>query len=110
MSTEPAESDTPGALAEQVALVTGGGRGIGRVITRALAQAGAAVVAAARTRAELDETVALVARDGGTARAYVADVTDRAGVEALVRQTADEFGRIDILVNNAGTCGPAGPV
>jgi 2-deoxy-D-gluconate 3-dehydrogenase len=110
MSDEPAAGDAPAVLAGQVAIVTGGGRGIGRAIVQALAQAGAAVVAAARTPAELDETVALVAAAGGTARAQVTDVTDRAGVEALVRQTADAFGRIDVLVNNAGTCGAPAPV
>src|SRR5688500_13594491 len=89
------------ALTGQVALVTGGGRGIGREIVRALARAGATVIAAARTRPEVDETVALVARDGGTARATALDVTDRGAVDGVVGEVLAELGRIDVLVNNA---------
>jgi NAD(P)-dependent dehydrogenase (short-subunit alcohol dehydrogenase family) len=102
--------DAPAALTGQVALVTGGGRGIGREIVRALARAGATVVAAARTRPEVDETVALVARDGGTARATALDVTDRDAVDGVVREVLAELGRIDVLVNNAGSFKALGPV
>lgn len=110
MSNQTTTDTAAAALTGQVALVTGGGRGIGRAIARALAQAGATVIVVARSQAELEETVALVAQDGGTARACAADVADRTGVEALVQHTLVEFGRIDLLVNNAGSCVALGPV
>jgi NAD(P)-dependent dehydrogenase (short-subunit alcohol dehydrogenase family) len=97
-------------LAGRVVLVTGGGRGIGRAITRAFARAGATVVATSRTRQELDETIGLVERDGGAARAIVADVTDRAAVETLVADVLAAYGRVDVLVNNAGSFAALGPV
>ena len=64
-------------LGEQVAIVTGGGRGIGRAIAIALAKAGAAVAVVARTEEQLVETVALIEEAGGKAVAFTADVTDR---------------------------------
>jgi len=90
-------------LAGQIAVVTGGGRGIGRAIARTLAAAGAEVIVMSRSTAELAETVALI---GARARAVPLDVTD-AG--AIVRAFA-EFGAIDLLVNNAGYGGPIGPL
>ncbi|HET9624842.1 MAG TPA: SDR family NAD(P)-dependent oxidoreductase [Kofleriaceae bacterium] len=80
-------------LAGKVALVTGGGRGIGAAIARALARAGARVVVCGRTQAPLD---ALAAEIGGTVR--VLDLMDRAHTDA----TLAEIGHIDVLVNNAG--------
>jgi NAD(P)-dependent dehydrogenase (short-subunit alcohol dehydrogenase family) len=85
-----------------VAIVTGGGRGIGREVALALAAAGARVAVAARTRSEVDETAAAIARTGGTALAVTADVTVTTDVEALVRTTTSELGPPDILVNDAG--------
>jgi short-subunit dehydrogenase len=91
-----------GALEGRVAIVTGAGRGIGRAIARALAAEGAAVVLAARSRADL-ATVAAEIRDAeGRALAVPADVTQDAAVEALVEQTTAELGRIDVLVTCAG--------
>jgi NAD(P)-dependent dehydrogenase (short-subunit alcohol dehydrogenase family) len=92
----------------RVAIVTGGGRGIGRAICLALSQAGAAVAAAARTPAEITETVEMLNAGGGRALSVVTDVVDRDSVQALVAQTLADFGRIDILVNNAGVQGPIG--
>lgn len=92
----------------RVAIVTGGGRGIGRAICLALSQAGAAVAAAARTPAEITETVEMLNAAGGRALGVVTDVVDRDSVQALVAQTLADFGRIDILVNNAGVQGPIG--
>ncbi len=97
------------ALQGQVAVVTGGGRGIGRAIAQGLAAAGAEVGVVARTRNELAETVALVAAAGGRAMACRADVADSGEVQAAMREIEKSLGPIDLLVNNAGAPGPAGP-
>ena len=89
-------------LSGRVAVVTGGSRGIGRAIALGLAAAGATVVPAARTAAEV-EAVAAEARDLGVeARGIAADVTDDGDVDALVDETVSAFGSLDVLVNNAG--------
>jgi NAD(P)-dependent dehydrogenase (short-subunit alcohol dehydrogenase family) len=81
------------------ALVTGGGRGIGRAIAAALSEAGAAVTVLGRTEAPLKEAAA-----AGHARGYVvADVTDEAATDRAVRQAAAAHGPIDILIANAGS-------
>jgi NADP-dependent 3-hydroxy acid dehydrogenase YdfG len=90
------------ALAGQVALVTGAGRGIGRAIALALAGEGAAVALAARTRAQLGEVAAEIRGVGSRALAVPTDVTQDAAVEALVDQTVAELGTLDILVTAAG--------
>ena len=85
------------------ALVTGGGRGLGRTIATALAQAGADVALAGRTLAPCEETAAAVtALTGRTCAAFTADVTSAADVERLVAGVEARLGPIDILVNNAG--------
>lgn len=84
-------------LSGQVALVTGGGRGIGRRIAVELADAGTRVAVSARTRTQVEETAEQI---GGLA--IEADVSDRAAVEAMVAQVERELGPIDLLVNNAG--------
>jgi NAD(P)-dependent dehydrogenase (short-subunit alcohol dehydrogenase family) len=86
----------------QVALVTGAGRGIGAGCALALAEAGAEVIAVARTAAEVEEIADTIRAKGGSARAVVCDVTDD---EARSRCFADLV-RLDILVNNAGTAVP----
>ena len=96
-------------LGGQVALVTGGGRGIGRAIAEGLARAGAAVAVLARSQDELAETVTSIERAGGRAIAVVADVADQQAVEAAVRRTEQELGPIDLLVNNAAVATPVGP-
>ncbi|MBI4246475.1 MAG: SDR family NAD(P)-dependent oxidoreductase [Candidatus Rokubacteria bacterium] len=98
-----------GALAGQVAVVTGAGRGIGRAVARALAAEGAAVVLAARTRQELAAVAAEIRDDGGRALAVPTDVTQDSAVEALVEQTVVELGRLDLLVTAAGVAS-FGPV
>jgi NAD(P)-dependent dehydrogenase (short-subunit alcohol dehydrogenase family) len=97
-------------LAGQVAIVTGGGRGLGRAIASHLAGAGVRVAVVARTRSQLDETVAMIESAGGRALAIVADVTDRRVVEAGVALAERALGPISILVNNAGLARPYGPV
>ncbi len=94
---------TPGReLAGKVALVTGGARNIGRAIARALAAGGAAVMVNANTsRADAEETVAMIDSAGGKAALHIADVADAQAVAAMVEATARQFGRLDCLVNNA---------
>jgi 3-oxoacyl-[acyl-carrier protein] reductase len=81
----------------QVALVTGGGRGVGAAVARELAAAGARVAVSARTREQVEEVAEEI--DG---LAVVADVADRAGVEAMVERVEAELGPIDLLAANAG--------
>src|SRR5271166_3689654 len=90
-------------LIGQVAIVTGAGRGLGREIAIKFARAGAAVVLAARTCAQLDEVGQVITSEGGTAVAIKTDVSDRASVKHLVAETMAKFKRIDILINNAAS-------
>jgi 7-alpha-hydroxysteroid dehydrogenase len=89
-----------------VALVTGAGRGIGRGIALAFAEAGADVVCAARTRADLEATAGEVRARGRRALVVPCDVMQTEALEALVAASVTEFGRLDLLVNNAGGTGP----
>lgn len=98
------------ALDGGTALVTGGGRGLGRAIAQHLARAGARVALMARTRRQLEEAAAAIAAEGGRALPIVADVTDRRAVEAGVAEIESELGPISILVNNAGLARPYGPL
>ena len=93
----------------RVALITGGGRGIGRAIAIAYAVEGASLCLSARTVSELEETADLVSSQfGAEVFTVVADVTDRAQVDAAVSRTLERYGVIDVLVNNAGNIGPVG--
>jgi NAD(P)-dependent dehydrogenase (short-subunit alcohol dehydrogenase family) len=89
-------------LNDKIALITGGGRGLGRAIALAFADAGAHVAVASRTREQLDEVAALVRATNRRALTVEIDVTDSASVAQMIGATRDEFGRIDILVNSAG--------
>ena len=97
-------------LAGQVAIVTGAGRGIGRATAIAFAQAGAAVTAMARTQSEIDETAALIAKDGGKAIAVAGDVTSEADFARVLADTESRLGAVDVLVSNAGYGGVIGPL
>jgi len=89
-------------MTDQVAVVTGAGRGIGRAIALAFAEMGADVVCAARTESEIESTAEAVRAFGRRALPVRCDVTDAAQLEALAARAKEEFGRIDLLVNNAG--------
>jgi NAD(P)-dependent dehydrogenase (short-subunit alcohol dehydrogenase family) len=97
-------------LSGQVAIVTGGGRGIGRAIALSLAQKGAKVAVVARTEKQLSETVDQIACAGGKALSFTADVTNQQAVEQMVTQVQRQLGAVDLLVNNAGIGGPGGPL
>jgi NAD(P)-dependent dehydrogenase (short-subunit alcohol dehydrogenase family) len=86
----------------QVAVVTGGGRGIGAGIAQAFAESGAAVVVAARRTAEIEQVAAQIRDAGGQAAAVTTDVTDDAAVDALAAAAVAEFGKLTVWVNNAG--------
>jgi 3-oxoacyl-[acyl-carrier protein] reductase len=93
-----------GRLTGKVALVTGGGTGIGRATSLALAAEGAAVaVNYSRSRGEAEETAAAITARGGRAITVACDVSDERAVTAMVARVTGELGRLDILVNNAGT-------
>lgn len=89
------------SLQNQVALITGGGRGIGAATAEALARKGAQVIVASRTESELIATVAALHQVGLKAALIVLDVADEAAVAVAFSRITEEWGRLDILVNNA---------
>ena len=100
------------SLAGRTALVTGGGRGLGRAIALVFAEAGAEVVVTARSAHQVEAVAAEIEAGGGTALALVCDVADSAQVDSTVLEATERLGKIDVLVNNAGevTVGPTVPV
>ncbi|MFP3879587.1 MAG: SDR family NAD(P)-dependent oxidoreductase [Dehalococcoidia bacterium] len=88
-------------LKDRVAVITGGGTGIGKAISLAFADEGAAIAIAARNLPRLEEVAEDIKSRGGKAKAIQADISDHEHVKRMVAETIDEFGRIDILVNNA---------
>jgi NAD(P)-dependent dehydrogenase (short-subunit alcohol dehydrogenase family) len=97
-------------LHNKVAIITGGGKGIGRAISLAFASEGASVVMAARTRSILEEAAEEIRAQGGNAKAIQTDITDERQIERMVAETIHAYGRIDILVNNSGIAGPTARV
>jgi NAD(P)-dependent dehydrogenase (short-subunit alcohol dehydrogenase family) len=95
---------------KKVALVTGGGRGIGRGIALRLAADGFAVAVASRSGAQLDQVVRDIEAAGGTALAQPCDVTRQEDVNRTVAAVRERLGEICVLVNNAGVSGPMGPI
>jgi NAD(P)-dependent dehydrogenase (short-subunit alcohol dehydrogenase family) len=101
-NVRPSAGDVVSALADRVALVTGGGRGIGRATALALAREGCAVAIGARTRAEVDATARDIEGTGKRAVAVELDVSVPESVDQAIAAIARELGPIDVLVNNAG--------
>ncbi|HXX70847.1 MAG TPA: SDR family oxidoreductase [Candidatus Acidoferrum sp.] len=99
-----------GVLAGQVAIVTGAGRGIGRGIALRFAAEGAAIGLTARTRSQLDRTLAQIEAAAGRGIVVEGDARNRTDVERIVHAIEAKLGGTTILVNNAGTPGPYGPV
>lgn len=98
------------SLTGQTAIVTGAGKGIGRAIALLFAEAGANVVCAARTLADVSAVASQAMELGVKALAVKCDVSDEQALQALVDEAIQEFGRIDILVNNAGGAFPNDPL
>ncbi len=97
-------------LSGQVAIVTGGGRGLGRAMAQALSAAKAKVAVVARTEDQLAETVGLIQQAGGHVLAIPTDIIDRNAVEQMVQTVQRELGAVDLLVNNAGVTGIPAPI
>ena len=89
-------------LKDKVAIITGSARGIGQATALKFAAEGARVVVCDLERKAVDEVVAQIVRAGGNAIGFTVDVTDKAGIAAMVKGVMDAHGRIDVLVNNAG--------
>lgn len=102
-------AETGEKLDGQIAVVTGGGRGIGRAIAVTLASAGMRVAVVARSSSETNDTVELIRRSGGHAHAYTVDITDARRVQATLAQVELALGGVHLLVNNAAQVGPIGP-
>ena len=97
-----------GRVENKIALVTGGGSGLGRATVQALASEGAKVLVADLNLESAHETVTMVAETGGEASAFAMDVTVAAQVEAMVQMTVERYGRLDCAFNNAGIPGKVG--
>jgi len=98
------------SLASRIALVTGASRGIGYATARALAKAGAHVVAVARTQGGLEELDDEIRKDGGSATLVPLNLTDFDGIARLGAALHERHGKLDILVGNAGVAGPSSPL
>lgn len=98
------------SLSGAVAVVTGGGRGIGHAIATRLAGMDASVIITGRDEAHAQQVARDLAAQGHRCAGFGCDVTDLASVEALGERLRRDYGRVDILVNNAGIGGPAGPL
>ena len=97
-------------LASRIALVTGASRGIGHATARALARAGAHIVAVARTQGGLEELDDEIRKDGGSATLVPLSLTDFDGIARLGAALYERHGKLDILVGNAGVAGPSSPL
>ncbi|MEO6396896.1 MAG: SDR family NAD(P)-dependent oxidoreductase [Tepidiformaceae bacterium] len=95
-------------ISGKTAIVTGASYGLGVTMAEALAEAGANVVLAARSKAKLEAIAAAIEAKGGQALSVECDVADSASVKAMVDAARARFGRVDILVNNAGVSSEAG--
>ena len=100
----------PLPLADRIAIVTGASRGIGYATARALAKAGAHVVALAQTQGGLEELDDEIKKDGGSATLVPLNLTDFDGIARLGAALNERYGKLDILVGNAGVAGPSSPL
>lgn len=96
------------SLSGRVAIITGGGSGIGKACALALADAGAIVMVAGRRQQKLEETKAEIEKAGGICGTYAADLTQENNCRGLVAACKEQFGRVDILINSAGSRGTHG--
>lgn len=92
-------------LSKKIAIITGGGTGIGQGVALQLASEGTKVVICGRRESRLEEVLGAIRDQGGEGLAYQADVSDAEDVDRLVRKTQQAYGDIDILINNAGIGG-----
>lgn len=88
-------------LKDKVVLITGAGKGKGRMLAEAFAEQGACIVANDISPVNVDEVVNDILRQGGRAKAYVEDVAKKLGAQLIIKQVEDDFGQIDILINHA---------
>jgi 3-oxoacyl-[acyl-carrier protein] reductase len=95
-------------LKDKIAVITGGGTGIGRAAAVLFAKEGATVMVAGRRPQPLEETVKAITAGGGKAVCQTCDVSDRAQVESMIDTAVKRFGRLDVMVNNAGVNSPFG--
>jgi NAD(P)-dependent dehydrogenase (short-subunit alcohol dehydrogenase family) len=109
-ATQTNTESRPSALAGAHVLITGGGRGLGRVLALGIADAGAAVGLIARSEDELAESAAFVDAAGGLVAYAATDVRDDHALGAAMAQLRDELGPFDVLINGAGISGPIGPL
>jgi NAD(P)-dependent dehydrogenase (short-subunit alcohol dehydrogenase family) len=98
------------SVKDKVAIVTGGGRGIGRAISLTLAKAGADITMIARTKEQVEQTASEVRQLGRKTLAISMDVTDKIQVKKAVKYTLTKLGKIDIMINNAGIDSPMKPI
>lgn len=108
-ASAPGEDAGQRPLDGLVALVSGGSRGVGRLLSTRLARAGAAVGLIARSSLDLADAVSEISLAGGMAAAACADITDRRAAADAVSALRDRLGTADVLINNAGVSGPIGP-
>jgi NAD(P)-dependent dehydrogenase (short-subunit alcohol dehydrogenase family) len=88
-------------LKDKIVLITGAGKGSGQLLAKAFAQHGAMVAANDISPINVEEVVDEINKQGGRAKAYVEDVAKKVGVQNLINQVEDDFGRIDVLINHA---------
>jgi len=88
-------------LTDKIFLITGAGRGVGRLLAQALAAEGAIIAANDITPINLDETIAYIHQAGGRAKDYVCDISKKMPIQAMLNEVMEDWGRLDILINNA---------
>ena len=88
-------------LKDKVVLITGAGKGCGRILAQAFAERGACVAANDISPINVEEVVNDILKQGGRAKAYVEDVAKKVGAQSIINQVEDDFGQIDILINHA---------